>query len=130
MPGFDGGTAISMVFSAKTVGSAAAPAATTVSMFVVLADAKTSAGAPEVIWLTRAELPAKLKVTFTPGWAASNCWPRVVNDSVSEAAASTVRSPEIDGEAEADEPVAAPGARARVVGPAPAPGRDRRDPPA
>ena len=35
-----------MTFVAKVVGSAAAPAATTVSMFVVLAEANTSAGAP------------------------------------------------------------------------------------
>ena len=52
--------------------------------------------------MARAELAAKLKVTFTPGWAASNCWPSVVNDSVSDAAAKTVMSPESEGDAEAD----------------------------
>jgi hypothetical protein len=29
-----------------------------------------------------------------PGWAASNCLPRLVNDSVNEAAANTVTVPE------------------------------------
>ena len=45
LPGFAGGTAISMTFLAKTVGVDAAPAATTWSMFLVLAEANTSAGA-------------------------------------------------------------------------------------
>ncbi len=66
LPGLAGGTAISMTFVAKVFGSAAAPAATTWSMFLALADANTSAGAPEVIWVARAELAAKLKVTFDP----------------------------------------------------------------
>src|SRR6478735_7310118 len=97
-----------MTFLAKTCGEEAAPAATTWSMFLVLAEANTSAGAPDVIWVARAELAAKLKVTFTPGWAASNCWPSVVKESFSEAAAKTVIPPEseaeveVDGEAEAD----------------------------
>ena len=102
LPGLVGGTAISMTFLAKTSGSDAAPAATTWSMFLALAEANTSAGAPEVIWVARAELAAKLKVTFTPGWAASNCWPSVVKDSVSDAAARTVMSPESEGDAEAE----------------------------
>ena len=54
-PGFAGGTAISMTFVANTIGSAAAPAATTASMVLALADAKTSARAPEVTWVARAE---------------------------------------------------------------------------
>ena len=45
-PGLVGGMAISMAFFAKTWGSAAAPAATTWSMFLALAEANTSAGAP------------------------------------------------------------------------------------
>jgi hypothetical protein len=61
----------------------------------VLAEANTSAGAPELIWVARAELAAKLNVTFVPGFAASNCFPSSVNDSVSEAAANTVMSPDI-----------------------------------
>jgi hypothetical protein len=40
------------------------------------------------------ELAPKLNFTVVPGWAASNCLPRVVNDSVNEAAANTVTVPE------------------------------------
>ncbi len=108
LPGLAGGTAISMTLVANTRGSAAAPAATTASMVVVLAEAKTSAGAPAVIWVTSAELPAKLKVTSTPGFAASNRSPIVVNDSVSDAAASTVMSPDNDDPAADAVPLAAP----------------------
>ena len=87
MPGLPGGTAIAIELVANTVGSAAAPASTTCCMVVGLAEAKTSAGAPETIWVASAELAAKLKVTVAPGLASSNCSPRRVNDSVSEAAA-------------------------------------------
>src|SRR5262245_53494330 len=106
-----------MTFFAKTLGSEAAPAVTTWSMFFVLAEANTSAGAPEVIWVARAELAAKLNVTLVPGWAASNCLPSSVKDSVSDAAANTVMSPESDGDGElvpvvgdvpAAEPVSSP----------------------
>src|SRR4029453_9667851 len=69
-------------------------------MFFVLAEAKTSAGAADVICIASAELAAKLNVTFTPGLAVSNCWPSVVNDSVSDAAANTVIDPDNDGDAE------------------------------
>ena len=129
LPGLAGGTAISMTFVAKVFGSAAAPASTTASMFVALADAKTSAGAPEVIWVARAELAAKLKVTLTPGWAASNCCPSVVNDSVSDAAANTVMSPD-DGDADPDAValVALAGARAGAVRPAGGQPEDDDDP--
>ena len=115
LPGFAGGTAIVMTFVAKVIGSAAAPAATTASMFFALADAKTSAGAPEVIWVARAELAAKLKVTVTPGLAASNCWPIVVNEPVRDAAASTVMSPDSEDAADPDAvPPAVPPAPASV----------------
>ncbi len=67
-------------------------------MFFGLAEAKTSAGAPELICSASAELAAKLKVTFVPGLADSNCLPSSVNVSVSEAAANTVRLPDSDGE--------------------------------
>src|SRR5512132_1639071 len=69
-------------------------------MVFVLAEAKTSAGAPDVICIASAELAAKLSVTFTPGLALSNCWPSVVNASVSDAAANTVIDPDNDGDAE------------------------------
>src|SRR4249919_3100717 len=69
-------------------------------MFFVLAEAKTSAGAPDVICIASAELAAKLNVIFTPGLAVSNCWPSVVNDSVSDAAANTVIDPDNDAELE------------------------------
>ena len=46
-----------------------------------------------VIWGASVELAPKLKVTFVPGWAASNCLPSVVNASSSEAAANTVMFP-------------------------------------
>jgi hypothetical protein len=69
------------------------PASVTVFIVFGLAEAKTSAGAPEVICCARAELPAYEKVTFVPGLAASKSLPIWVKDSVSEAAASTVIVP-------------------------------------
>ena len=60
-------------------------------MFLVSAEANTSAGAPCWIWVTRSEEPAKLNVTVVPGWAASNCCPSSVKVDFSEAAANTVR---------------------------------------
>src|SRR5205823_878981 len=93
-PGLSGGTAISIAFRANVFGSAAAPALTTASMFFVLAEANTSAGAPCSMLAASAELAAKLNFTATPGCAASNCRPSVVNDSVSEAAAKTVTVPD------------------------------------
>ena len=57
------------------------------SMFLVSAEAKTSAGAPCWICATRSEEPAKLKVTVTPGCAFSNSAPISVNVFFSEAAA-------------------------------------------
>jgi hypothetical protein len=70
-------------------------------MFFVDADANTSAGAPLVIWVASVELAPKLNVTFTPGCAASNCWPMVVNASFSEDAANTVIDPDSAVEEEA-----------------------------
>ena len=101
LPGLAGGTAISMTFFAKTFGSdGAAGGRPPDPCSSWLADANTSAGAPEVICVASAELAAKLNVTFTPGLAASNCLPSVVNDSVSDAAANTVIDPDNDGDAE------------------------------
>src|SRR5260370_4370708 len=71
-------------------------------MFFGDADANTSAGAPLMIWVARAELAPKLNVTFTPGLAASNCLPMVVKASFSEAAANTVIDPDNDAEEEAE----------------------------
>jgi hypothetical protein len=71
-------------------------------MFFGEAEANTSAGAPLMIWAARAELAAKLNVTFTPGWAASNCLPIVVKASFSEAAANTVIDPDNDPDEEAE----------------------------
>jgi hypothetical protein len=44
-------------------------------MFFGEAEANTSAGAPLLIWVARAELAPKLNFTVSPGWAASNCLP-------------------------------------------------------
>src|SRR6478672_13808734 len=62
-------------------------------MFLVAAEANTSAGAPLLICSARAELAPKLSFTVSPGWAASNCLPSSVNVPISEAAASTVIVP-------------------------------------
>ena len=103
--GLSRGTAISIVFLAKSAGEWAAPACTTECMFVGEADANTSAGAPCEIWAARAELAPKLNVIRTPGCAASNCLSSARNDSVSDAAADTVIEPR--GAGECDEPPAA-----------------------
>src|ERR1700746_1714179 len=71
-------------------------------MFFGDADANTSAGAPLVIWVARVELAPKLKVTFTPGLAASNCLPIVVKASFSEDAANTVIDPDSAADEDAD----------------------------
>jgi hypothetical protein len=62
-------------------------------MFFGEAEANTSAGAPLMIWVASVELAPKLNVTLTPGWAASNVWPRLVKASFSEEAANTVMDP-------------------------------------
>ena len=97
--GLAGGTATSITLLANVTGLDASPAVTTCCMFVGLAEANTSAGAPLTIWVARAELAPKLNVTFTPGWAASNCFPSWVKVPCSEAAANTVIDPDSDGEA-------------------------------
>ena len=78
-----------MLFVAKSSGSFASPACTTVSMLLGLAEANTSAGAPLPICSARPELGPKLNSTLVPGWSFSNCLPSSVNDSVSDAAAKT-----------------------------------------
>src|SRR5579864_8198105 len=62
-------------------------------MFFVDADANTSAGAPLVIWVAKAELAPKLNFTVSPGWAASNCLPSSVKVSFRDDAANTVIIP-------------------------------------
>ena len=89
LAGLSGGTAISMLLVAKSSGSFASPACTTVSMLLGLAEANTSAGAPLPICSARPELGPKLNSTVVPGWSSSNCLPSSVKDSVSEAAAKT-----------------------------------------
>src|SRR5262245_15839867 len=64
----------------------------TLSMLVVSAEANTSAGAPCWIWVARAWLPAKFKVTLVPPLAAVYCSPILVKAPVSEAAANTLIS--------------------------------------
>ena len=62
------GTAITSWFLANTAGVPVdSPASVTVFMVAGLAAAKTSAGAPEVIWVASPELPPNEKVTFCPG---------------------------------------------------------------
>src|SRR6185312_8459804 len=62
-------------------------------MFLVAAEANTSAGAPLLICSARAELAPKLNFTVSPGWAASNCLPSCVNVPFRDDAASTVIVP-------------------------------------
>ena len=59
------GTAMTSWFFTKMAGvPVASPASVTVFMVAGLAAANTSAGAPEVIWVARPELPPNEKVTF------------------------------------------------------------------
>src|SRR5579859_4134217 len=62
------------------------------SICLVLAEAKTSAGAPWVICVASWSEPAKLKLTVAPLLAALNLVAISLKASVSEAAANTVRS--------------------------------------
>ena len=89
LPGLPFGTAICSVFETKSTGAPAPPASVTVFMVAGLAAAKTSAGAPALIWVARVALDPKLKVTVLPE-AVRKSAPIWVNASVSEAAANTV----------------------------------------
>src|SRR5919112_63693 len=108
LPGLVTGTAISITFRAKGVAEEAAPASVTCAMFFGLAEANTSAGAPWVICAARPELGPKLNTTLVPGCVDSNCRPRPVNDSLSDAAAKSVMVPETAADAESDDDAAAP----------------------
>ena len=59
-------------------------------MFLVSAEANTSADAPCVSWVTRSDEPAKLKSTELPGLSVLNCSPISVNVAFRDAAAKTV----------------------------------------
>ena len=89
--GLPNGVTIVRVLVAKSTGvPAMAPASTALVMFAVSAEANTSAGAPWVSWVTRSDEPAKLKVTFVPGWSCSNRAPSSVNVFFNDAAANTM----------------------------------------
>ena len=75
---------------------------TTGGMVLVRAEGNRVRSAPAGIWVARPKRRPKLKTTLVPGWAASNCWPNVVNDSFSEAAANTLTVPDTGAEFEAD----------------------------
>src|SRR5829696_8375734 len=77
----------------------------TLSMLARSAEANTSAGAPCRIWVARAWLPAKLKVTLSPPLAAAYCRPSSVKAPVSDAAANTLSS---DGAVAAELPPESP----------------------
>ena len=116
------------MFFAKSCGLDTSPALTTVFMFAGAAEANTSAGAPLVISVARAELAPKLNFTVSPGWAASNCFPSWVKVPFSEDAARTVIAPvcaaadaDADGEllaAEVPEPLLEQPATAMAASPA------------
>jgi hypothetical protein len=89
-PGFAGGTATANELVAKATGATARPDDFTVSIVVVLADAKMSTGAPAMICSASALLPPKLKVTVTPGCDSSKTRPSAVNVPVSDEAAEIV----------------------------------------
>src|SRR6185437_8226980 len=65
------------------------PGVTTLFIWVALAEAKTSAGAPWLICVASASDPAKLNVTVTLECACENALPMSVNAPWSEAAAKT-----------------------------------------
>lgn len=92
--GLPGAVTIVSVLLANGVGvPVTRPASTAFAMFLSSAEAKTSPGAPWLSWATRSEEPPTLKLTVTPGWAASNIEPSSPNVVFSDAAAKTVSVP-------------------------------------
>ena len=80
-------------------------------MLAMSAEANTSAGAACWIWVARAWLPAKLKVTLVP-LELVNCSPISVKAAVSDAAANTFSSPGVaveppDGSSSPPQPASA-----------------------
>ncbi|MCY1232958.1 hypothetical protein D9M72_454760 [compost metagenome] len=107
--GLDGGTAICRTLVAKFVAAPSrSPASASLAMFVVSAEANTSAGAPWLICVARSEEPAKLSVTLVPGFFFSNSSASVVKVALSEAAAKTVMVPESCPAVSEDAPAAGP----------------------
>ena len=93
--GLPAGTTSCSRLRTNTVGSPAArSASTTVAIVVGLAAANTSAGAPDDDLLGEPRAPPKLNVTVTSGCSAMKVSPSSVKVSVSDAAASTTRSPD------------------------------------
>ncbi len=89
--GFPGETAIVRVLEAKFTGwPVSSPAADALSMFLVSAEANTSAWAPWVSWVTRSEDPAKENSTDAPGFCLPNSSPIWVKVFFSDAAANTM----------------------------------------
>src|ERR1700730_18475663 len=93
--GLPAATATSSLFLAKVTGVSTRPASTNFCMFLVSADANTSAGAPWVIWVTRALEPAKLYVNVRPELAAVSLVLAALNAPVNDAAANTLTAPVI-----------------------------------
>src|SRR5207248_1065631 len=77
------------------------------------------------ICAARAELAAKLKVTVTPGCAASNWWPMRANASVSDAAAKTVMDPDTDDDERPAALAAGPAALEQPASPPTSPAQAR-----
>ena len=70
----------------------------TVPIVVVLAAAKTSTGAPWVIWAASVSDPPYDGTTFTPGFACSKFFASVVNAAFSDEAANTTTVPDAGDE--------------------------------
>jgi hypothetical protein len=116
--GLPGGVTMVSVLVAKLTGAVAvSPASTALVMFLVSAEANTSACAPWVSWATRSDEPAKLNSTLVPGCSASNFSPSSVNVFFNEAAAKTVMSP-VTGETAADAVVFPAGSESELEQPA------------
>src|ERR1019366_5433507 len=98
--GLLGETAISSSFLANTCGvPTPSPAVVTVPIVVVLAAAKTSTGAPCVIWAASVSEPPYDGTIFTPGCACSKFVANVVNVAFSDEAANTTTVPDRAAEA-------------------------------
>src|SRR5690348_10304732 len=92
--GLPGATTISSLLRANTRGvPVVKPSPFNLSMFVVSAEANTSADAPCSICVTRVGVPAKLNFTVTPELAPWNEVPRALKAAVSDAAAKTETVP-------------------------------------
>ena len=94
LPGLPSGTAITSAFSVKTVRVAGLrPASVTTFICACVRRGEDVGGAPWVIWVASAELPAKLNVHVQAGVVGLELVAEVGEDSVSDAAANTVSVP-------------------------------------